>query len=59
VFPLKAADFMTRGVAQGPALGAALAAAEKSWVAAGFPSDPAALSAIAEEAIRTSAATPS
>jgi len=50
---------MTRGVAQGPALGAALAAAEKSWVAAGFPSDPAALSAIAEEAIRTSAATPS
>jgi poly(A) polymerase len=58
-FPLKAADFMNRGVAQGPALGAALAAAEKSWIAAGFPSDQAALSAIAEETIRTSAATPS
>jgi poly(A) polymerase len=39
VFPLKAADFIKRGVEKGPALGAALAAAEKAWIAAGFPAD--------------------
>ena len=50
VFPLKAADFMQRGVAKGPALGAAIAAAEKAWIAAGFPMDEAALDAIAEKA---------
>ena len=37
VFPLKAADFMKRGVPQGPGLGAAIAAAEQAWIAAGFP----------------------
>jgi tRNA nucleotidyltransferase/poly(A) polymerase len=52
VFPLKAADFMKRGVVQGPALGAAIAAAEQGWVAAGFPSDQAALDAIADETTR-------
>ncbi len=36
-FPLKAADFMRRGVAAGPALGAALRAAEAAWIAADFP----------------------
>lgn len=46
-FPLKAADFIKRGVVQGPALGAALRAAEKAWVEAGFPGDAAALEAIA------------
>jgi poly(A) polymerase len=51
VFPLNAADFIKRGVAKGPALGAALAAAEKAWIAAGFPSDQAALSVIAEASI--------
>jgi poly(A) polymerase len=50
-FPLKAADFMARGVAKGPRLGAALAAAEATWVAAGFPSEPAALAAIADAAV--------
>jgi poly(A) polymerase len=55
VFPLKAADFMKRGVAQGPALGAALAAAEQAWIVAGFPNDQAALDAIAEEAMRAKA----
>ena len=55
VFLLKAADFMKRGVAQGPALGAAIAAAEQAWVAAGFPSDQASLDAIADETIRASA----
>jgi len=50
VFPLKAADFMKRGVPQGPALGAAIAAAEQAWVAAGFPGDQAALDAIVTKA---------
>ena len=52
VFPLKAADFIARGVEKGPALGAALAAAEKAWIAAGFPHDKAALDAIADSAAR-------
>ena len=55
VFPLKAADFMKRGVVQGPALGAAIAAAEQAWIAAGFPGDQAALDAIADEITRTPA----
>jgi poly(A) polymerase len=55
VFPLKAADFMKRGVAQGPALGAALAAAEQAWIVAGFPGDQAALDAIVDEALRAKA----
>jgi poly(A) polymerase len=50
VFPLRAADFIKRGLPKGPRLGAALAAAEEAWAAAGFPLDPAALSAIAEAA---------
>jgi hypothetical protein len=51
-FPVKAADFMKRGVPQGPALGAALAAAEQAWIAAGFPDDATALEGIASEALR-------
>src|SRR4029079_18149047 len=50
VFPLKAADFMKRGVAQGPALGAAIAAAEQAWIAAGFSEDRRALDGIADAA---------
>jgi poly(A) polymerase len=53
VFPLKAADFIKRGVEKGPALGAALAAAEKAWIAAGFPSDAAALEAIAAAVVHS------
>jgi tRNA nucleotidyltransferase/poly(A) polymerase len=49
-FPLKAADFMTRGVPKGPALGAAMRAAEEAWIAAEFPDDRAALDRIADEA---------
>jgi poly(A) polymerase len=52
IFPLKAADFMKRGVAQGPALGAALAASEEAWIAAGFPGDQTALDSIAGSAVR-------
>jgi poly(A) polymerase len=47
-FPLRAADLMSRGLARGPGLGAALAAAEEAWIAAGFPSDPETLANIAD-----------
>jgi poly(A) polymerase len=50
-FPLRAADFMARGVPKGPRLGAALAAAEEAWIAAGFPGEAAALAAIADAAV--------
>ncbi|NVN85101.1 MAG: CCA tRNA nucleotidyltransferase [Rhodopseudomonas sp.] len=49
VFPLKAADFIARGFAQGPALGHLLTLAEDAWLAADFPLDPPALSAIADQ----------
>jgi len=54
-FPLKAADFIARGIGKGPALGAALAAAERAWIAAGFPSDTTALAAIVEDAAKSPA----
>jgi poly(A) polymerase len=54
-FPLKAADFIARGVEKGPALGAALRAAEEAWIAAGFPDDTGALDAILQDAIRQTA----
>jgi poly(A) polymerase len=50
-FPLRAADFTARGIAEGPALGQVLALAEGAWLAADFPLDAAALSAIADQAI--------
>ena len=50
VFPLKAADFMSLGIAAGPPLGAAMRAAEAAWIAADFPADRAAIDAIAKEA---------
>ncbi len=49
-FPLRAADFIARGVEKGPALGAALGRAEEAWIAAGFPMDRRALDAIADAA---------
>jgi poly(A) polymerase len=49
-FPLKAADFVRRGVAPGPALGAALHEAEEAWIAADFPTDEEAIMAIADAA---------
>jgi poly(A) polymerase len=48
-FPLKAADFTARGIAEGPALGHVLALAEDAWLAADFPLDESALSAIADQ----------
>jgi poly(A) polymerase len=51
-FPLKAVDFLERGVAKGPALGAALRAAEEVWIAADFPADAADVAALADVAAR-------
>jgi len=51
-FPLAAKDFIERGVAKGPALGAALSRAEAAWIAAGFPAEPAKLDAIADAAAK-------
>jgi poly(A) polymerase len=48
-FPLKAADFIARGIAAGPALGHVLALAEDAWLAADFPLEQSALSAIADQ----------
>ena len=50
VFPLKAADFIKRGLPKGPPLGAALRAAEESWIAADFPSDVEAIEQIVDTA---------
>jgi poly(A) polymerase len=49
-FPLKATDFVARGVAEGPMLGQVLALAEDAWLAADFPLDTAALARIADQA---------
>src|SRR5436190_5995937 len=51
VFPLKAADFIARGIGEGPALGQVLALAEDAWLAANFPLDEAALKSIAEQSV--------
>jgi poly(A) polymerase len=52
VFPLKSGDFINRGVPKGPELGAAMRTAEEAWVAAGFPADPAGLTALADKAVK-------
>lgn len=49
-FPLKAADFIARGFAEGPALGHVLAAAERAWIEAGFPIEAEAVAKIADSA---------
>lgn len=48
-FPLKAADFIKRGVPEGPALGQALGLAEDAWLAQNFPAESAVLAAIADQ----------
>jgi poly(A) polymerase len=55
-FPLKAADFIRRGMPKGPALGAAMRAAEAAWVAADFPLAREAVEAIAERSARAATA---
>ncbi|MEK9281796.1 MULTISPECIES: CCA tRNA nucleotidyltransferase [unclassified Bradyrhizobium] len=49
-FPLRAADFIARGLAEGPSLGHVLTLAEDAWLAANFPLDEAALASIADQA---------
>jgi poly(A) polymerase len=50
-FPLKAADFIARGIAEGPGLGQVLALAEDAWLAADFPLDAPALKAVADQTV--------
>jgi poly(A) polymerase len=50
-FPLRAADFIARGVEKGPVLGAALARAEQTWIGRGFPVDRKALNEIVNDAL--------
>jgi poly(A) polymerase len=50
-FPLRAADFIARGVAEGPPLGQVLTLAEDAWLAADFPLEPATLASLADQAV--------
>ena len=50
-FPLKAADFVSRGIAEGPALGHVLALAEDAWLAANFSLDAAVLKSLADDTV--------
>jgi poly(A) polymerase len=50
-FPLKAADFIARGIARGPALGQVIALAEDAWLALDFPLEPDAVTAIADATV--------
>jgi len=52
-FPLRSADFVSRGVEKGPALGAALRAAEEAWIAADFPMDVGTIQSIADAAVKS------
>ena len=47
-FPIKAADFIERGIEKGPALGAAMRAAEEAWIKADFPESAAEVAAIVD-----------
>ena len=51
VLPLRAADFIARGVEKGPVLGAALARCEEMWIRDGFPLERKALDRIVNEAL--------
>jgi tRNA nucleotidyltransferase/poly(A) polymerase len=50
-FPLKAADFIARGITEGPLLGQVLRLAEDAWLAADFPLQQTALTAIADQTV--------
>ncbi len=50
-FPIKASDFIARGIAEGPALGHVLTLAEDAWLSMQFPLDAAALKAIADDTV--------
>ncbi len=55
-FPLRATDFISRGVPKAPAMGVALRLAEQAWIDADFPSDAAAIDAIADRAAKDAVA---
>ena len=57
-FPIRAVHLMKRGVAKGRGLGAALAEAERAWIARGFPTDKAAVAEIADAVARNAASGP-
>lgn len=57
-FPIKAADLIKRGIAKGRGLGAALAEAEKAWIARGFPTDKPAVAEIADAVARNATSGP-
>ena len=50
-FPLRAADFIARGMEKGPVLGSALARSEEMWIREGFPMERRALDRIVNEAL--------
>ncbi len=50
-FPLKAADFIERGVAKGPGLGHVIALAEDVWLAQDFPLEIDVLTVIADQTV--------
>jgi poly(A) polymerase len=58
-FPIRAVHLMKRGVAKGRGLGAALAEAERAWIARGFPTDKATVADIADAAARNATSGPS
>jgi poly(A) polymerase len=51
-FPIKAAHLMARGLEKGRGLGAALAEAEKAWIARGFPREKSVVAEIADAVAR-------
>jgi poly(A) polymerase len=57
-FPIKAAHLMARGIEKGRGLGAALAEAERAWIARGFPSGKSAVAEIADAVARDSLSRP-
>ncbi|MGQ0682510.1 CCA tRNA nucleotidyltransferase [Bradyrhizobium sp.] len=50
-FPLRAADFISRGIAEGPALGHVMTMAEDAWLAAGLPLEAEAVASIADQTV--------
>ncbi len=51
-FPFSGAVLIARGIGEGRAVGEALKALEAEWIQAGFPTDPAHLDRLIEEAVR-------
>ncbi|MGH6812894.1 MAG: CCA tRNA nucleotidyltransferase [Methylocella sp.] len=50
--PFSGADFITRGISEGRAIGEALKELQARWIKAGFPTDPARLARLLDETLR-------